>query len=354
VFIDSDYSQIELVVLAHALDKQFHLGSTLADLINSGQDLHRLIAAAVVGKPPEQVTKEERNMAKPVSFGRPGGMGADRLQRIAKNSYGINLTVEQVDERIDAYERLCPELEDFLKDERDTGLILAKHLGLTPRDYEQACFGLDPWWDPTKQEATGWLGGKLLKVLGDEKPVTRQGQSYTPEQIAYFWEQAQGLRDLLKPELHSSLEQRRPSKALWNAVRNWAGRRAVFTLTGRLRANATFCSARNCVFQGPAADGAILGLWRIWRAGHRPVSFIHDQVVVESPADAKVGQRVAEIEDLMKQGMNMVLPGMLVKVETVITRSLHKQDLDPVYLPPTAPTATPPADVNPVCGPTPT
>ncbi len=52
-------------------------------------------------------------------------------------------------------------------------------------------------------------------------------------------------------------------------------------------------------------------------------------------------QRIAENEELMKRGMLLVVPGMNVKVETVVTRSLNKADLDPRYLPeahPRAPT----------------
>src|SRR3954468_15545562 len=94
-----------------------------------------------------------------------------------------------------------------------------------------------------------------------------------------------------------------------------SGRRPVPTLTGRLRANATFGSSRNCIFQGAAADGAILGLWLVWRGGYKIVAFIHDQLVVECPADDKVKDRVAHIEALMKEGMALVVPGMLVKVE---------------------------------------
>src|SRR5206468_11589295 len=48
VFIDSDFSQIELVVLGHALEAQLHLGSVLARLINSGQDVHKLIAGTML------------------------------------------------------------------------------------------------------------------------------------------------------------------------------------------------------------------------------------------------------------------------------------------------------------------
>ena len=91
VFIDGDYSQIELVVLAYILKYQFKLGSSLHDLINEGHDIHQFIAAAVLDKNIEDVTKAERNGAKAVSFGRPGGMGVAGLQRYAKNSFKQDL-----------------------------------------------------------------------------------------------------------------------------------------------------------------------------------------------------------------------------------------------------------------------
>jgi hypothetical protein len=39
---------------------------------------------------------------------------------------------------------------------------------------------------------------------------------------------------------------------------------------------------------------------QIWRAGHKIVSFVHDQVVVETLADDFVPQRVEEIEQLLE------------------------------------------------------
>jgi hypothetical protein len=176
----------------------------------------------------------------------------------------------------------------------------------------------------------------LLKVLKEPQPVTQggQGRPYGPEEIEFFWEKAQALGSKLKlkKKLLAGLVAHRAHPGLWQAVRNWAGRRPVLTITGRLRANATFCGARNCVFQGAAADGAILGMWLVWRAGHKIVSFVHDQLVIESPADGRVPDRVVEVEGLMRRGMLEILPGMLVKVETVVTRSLNKRDLDPRYL----------------------
>lgn len=331
VFIDADFSQIELVVLAYALGRQFGLPSNLAALINGGQDVHRLIAAAVLDKDPDEVTKPERDSAKPVSFGRPGGMGAERLRQVAKAGYGKDLTTEEVEGRIAAYHRLCPELDEFLDDDMDTGLALARALLLTPAQYYQATGrSFDPA-DPEAHRPNGWLGGMLLKVLRDEEPVTRTGRPYTPEEINFFWEGAQGLEIRLRPRQADKLAAREADVPLWDAIRRWAGRRPMLTVTGRLRANTTFSSSRNNVFQGAAADGAVMALWLAWRSGFKLVDFVHDQVVVEAPADDRVPERVAEIEGLMIRGMLAIVPGMAVKVETVVTRSLNKTDLDPRY-----------------------
>ncbi len=80
------------------------------------------------------------------------------------------------------------------------------------------------------------------------------------------------------------------------------------------------------MFQGLAADGAILGLWSIWRAGFKVVAFIHDQVVVEVPDDGEAPESRSKIVELMKQGFADVAPGMRVGVEAMLTRSLDKRD----------------------------
>jgi hypothetical protein len=333
VFIDSDYGQIELVTFAYAREHQFGTRSELARRINAGEDIHRLIAATVLNKDIKSVTKAERDSAKPVSFGRPGGMGAATLRGIAKVNYGVDLTLDEVQQRIDAYHRLCPELDRHLEDEIDTGLVVAGALHLTPAQYRRATGQGFAASDPEADRPQGWLGRMLLKALRDPVPATQAGRSYSAEEIDLFWEEARRLPLRLKPKLQAQLAGRMAGQSLWEAVRKWAGRRPVFTYTGRLRANATFCSARNCIFQGLAADGAIYGLWLVWRAGHKLVSFIHDQGVVEAPADDRVKERAVEIEGLMRRGMLQVVPGMVVKVETVFTRSLNKGDLDRRYHP---------------------
>lgn len=75
VFLDADYSAVEMATLAQATLAQFGGQSTMAEAINAGIDLHRLIASRMTGKPEDQITKDERQKAKAVNFGFPGGMG---------------------------------------------------------------------------------------------------------------------------------------------------------------------------------------------------------------------------------------------------------------------------------------
>ena len=64
VFIDADYSQIELRVLAHiANDKR------MQDAFRSGEDFHRVTASQVFNVPLEEVTSQMRSNAKAVNFG---------------------------------------------------------------------------------------------------------------------------------------------------------------------------------------------------------------------------------------------------------------------------------------------
>jgi len=330
VFIDADYSQIELVVLAYVLKYQFNLGSALHDLINEGHDIHRIIAAAVLDKDIENITKSERNGAKAVSFGRPGGMGLSGLQRYAKNSFKQDLSIEEVQQRIDAYHDLCPELGPFLEDEVDTGLLIALAVGLTAAEYNQA-IGSPFSVTGADNGPKSWLGGMLLKVLRDPYPAKRSGVPYSTAEIEFLWSKAQQMPIDLAPKLAAELAQHEPSEDLHDAVRGWAGNRPVYTITGRLRANASFTASRNSTFQGPAADGAILSLWLLWRAGYKLVSAIHDQIVIESEADERVLERKAEIERLMIEGMHQVIPGMNVRIESVVGRSLNKSERDPRY-----------------------
>src|SRR5262249_50744260 len=85
-FLDADCSTIEMATLAQSVLRQFGGRSRMAEAINAGRDLHRLVAARVTGKPEPEVSKDERAKAKPINFGKPGGMGARHPQEEARTS----------------------------------------------------------------------------------------------------------------------------------------------------------------------------------------------------------------------------------------------------------------------------
>ena len=64
VFVDADYSQVELRVLAHISQDQHML-----DAFKNGEDIHVQAASKVLGIPMDEVTKQQRSSAKAVNFG---------------------------------------------------------------------------------------------------------------------------------------------------------------------------------------------------------------------------------------------------------------------------------------------
>ena len=70
-FVVADYNQIELRCIAHLSEDPGLIGA-----FQSGEDIHRSVAAAVFGVAPEEVTYEQRSRAKMVSYGLAYGMEA--------------------------------------------------------------------------------------------------------------------------------------------------------------------------------------------------------------------------------------------------------------------------------------
>lgn len=337
VMVLADFSQIELVVLGFIAKYQFQYGSRLHDVINSGRDVHRIIAGKVLGKPPEEVSGDERQSAKAVSFGAPGGMQARTLQAIAKNDYGKDMPLEDVTARLNAYFDEFPEVARHLEKQPhrgdvDVGLEVARLLRLTSRAFDAAT-GRPHADRQDSDEPRGALGGMLLKVLGDPAPRKRaSGEPYSPDELDWLWASAQRLADQLlgneaeRGRLRKALRERTASRELQRAVVNRFDRTSVMCATGRIRANARFTATRNTLFQSVAADGGLLAAWKLFRAGYRLVAFVHDELVVEIPVGSDYATHTAEISRRMIEGMHEVIPGTLVKVEAFVSPSFSKSE----------------------------
>ncbi len=323
VFLDADYATIEMATLAQSVQSQLGLESKMAAAINAGGDLHRLVAARFFTKPEAEVTKDERQRAKPINFGKPGGMGSRALQQYAAASYGVQLSDEEVEVLSESWLSLFPEMRTFLQDNDEVVTNIAASLDLTPATYfehtDRDTFLNHPDNAGRQDVPHPILGAMLLKVVKETAPQTARGRLYTASEIDYFWSHLAEHVELLPANCHTDIAHRCASADLQRTIMREFGRGAVFTLTGRLRANATFAARHNTMFQGLAADGAKLALWKLWRAGYRIANFIHDEIMIELPQNTNLALHAHIVRQLMIEAMREVVPDVEVDVQYVVS-----------------------------------
>lgn len=104
-FLDADYSQIELRVLAHISGDE-----SLIAAFKSNQDIHRTTASQVFHVPFDEVTPLQRSNAKAVNFGIIYGKGAFSLGQ------DLGISRKEAEEYINAYFARYPKIKTFMKD----------------------------------------------------------------------------------------------------------------------------------------------------------------------------------------------------------------------------------------------
>lgn len=114
LFMDADYSQIELRILAHMSEDP-----QLIEAYNSGEDIHAITASKVFHVPFEEVTPLLRRRAKAVNFGIVYGISSFGL------SQDLNLSKKEAQSYIDQYFVTYPGIKGFLdgavESAKDTG-----------------------------------------------------------------------------------------------------------------------------------------------------------------------------------------------------------------------------------------
>lgn len=93
---------------------------------------------------------------------------------------------------------------------------------------------------------------------------------------------------------------------------------SVWTLTGRLRADTTYCAEKNTAFQGLAADGAKIALYNLMDAGYKLVGFVHDEIITEVPENTAEEMRGLQ-EEIMINSMSLVVPDVKISVESTVS-----------------------------------
>ena len=103
VFVDADYSQIELRVLAHLSGDE-----KLIEAYRNAQDIHRTTASQVFHIPFDEVTDLQRRNAKAVNFGIVYGISSFGL------SQDLSITKKEAAEYIERYFETYPKIKGYL------------------------------------------------------------------------------------------------------------------------------------------------------------------------------------------------------------------------------------------------
>lgn len=103
IFVDADYSQIELRILAHMSGDEM-----LIQAYREAQDIHRMTASQVFHTPFEEVTDLQRRNAKAVNFGIVYGISSFGL------SQDLSISKKEAQEYIERYFESYPKIKEFL------------------------------------------------------------------------------------------------------------------------------------------------------------------------------------------------------------------------------------------------
>jgi hypothetical protein len=213
----------------------------------------------------------------------------------ARDTYKVEMTLEQSQAfRTKLINQIYPELSLYLAE--DGMALLAQNLGASVEDL----------WNAFDRERTRkpWVVAGIRNLVRG-KPLNSKGQPYSQGYRDGVWNTL--IAYCRDSELRSSLVQRQGGKSLCHRLFG----SGVVMLTGRIRGGINYSQCRNTPFQGLAADGAKLALWRLIREGFSVVRFIHDEVLLELPDEGGyVSQAIAEhARAIMCQEMESVLVG---------------------------------------------
>ena len=116
LYIDADYSQIELRVLAHVSNDEHMVQAFI-----NGEDIHRQAASKVFNTPIDEVTKEQRSNAKAVNFGIVYGIsdfGLGEQLHISRKK-----AKQYIEQYLEQYSGIKQFMNDVVEDAKEKGYV---------------------------------------------------------------------------------------------------------------------------------------------------------------------------------------------------------------------------------------
>ena len=116
IYVDADYSQVELRVLAHISKDENMVQAFLHD-----EDVHKQAASKVLGIPIEEVTKEQRSSAKAVNFGIVYGISDFGLSE----QLGISRKEAKnyIEQYLEKYSGIKQFMDDIVEEAKQNGYV---------------------------------------------------------------------------------------------------------------------------------------------------------------------------------------------------------------------------------------
>ena len=224
-YIDADYSQIELRVLAHISEDKH-----MIDAFNHNEDIHKQAASKVFKTPIDEVTKEQRSNAKAVNFGIVYGISdfglAEQLGISRKKAK------QYIDEYLTEYEGIKEFMENIIEKAKEKGYVETlfhrrRYVPeLSSKNYMVRQFGNRVAMNTPIQGTAADI--MKIAMINVNKELKKRGleakiilQVHDEMMIEAPENEKEEVKDIMKREMESAIQLKIPLVAEISEAKNW-------------------------------------------------------------------------------------------------------------------------------------
>ena len=225
VYIDADYSQIELRVLAHISEDKH-----MIDAFNHNEDIHKQAASKVFKTPIDEVTKEQRSNAKAVNFGIVYGISdfglAEQLGISRKKAK------QYIDEYLTEYEGIKEFMENIIEKAKEKEYVETlfhrrRYVPeLSSKNYMVRQFGNRVAMNTPIQGTAADI--MKIAMINVNKELKKRGleakiilQVHDEMMIEAPENEKEEVKDIMKREMESAIQLKIPLVAEISEAKNW-------------------------------------------------------------------------------------------------------------------------------------
>ena len=225
IYIDADYSQIELRVLAHISNDEHMVQAFI-----NGEDIHRQAASKVFNTPIDEVTKEQRSNAKAVNFGIVYGIsdfGLGEQLHISRKK-----AKQYIDQYLEMYSGIKKFMEDIVESAKEKGYVETEFKRrryipeLKSNNYMVRQFGQRVAMNtPIQGTAADIMKIAMINVMKELKLRNMKSkivlQVHDEMMIETALEEVDEVKDILKEKMENAIKLRVPLIAEVSEATNW-------------------------------------------------------------------------------------------------------------------------------------